>query len=70
MVGKRGGVVYYLSYSEGSSCSTSSHRWVRLYLPRFLLREGSFTQMYMASLIVLVSPCACLLVMGKHSKST
>ena len=48
--------VCYLSCSEGLSCRTSSHRWDRLYLPRFLLKEGSFTQMYMASWIVLVAP--------------
>ena len=53
----RGGVelVYYLSCNKGVSCS-SSHRWGRLYLPRLLLREGSFTQMYMAPLFVLVAP--------------
>ena len=49
-------VVCYLSCSEGVSCRTSSHRWSRLYLPRFLLSEGSFTWMHMVSLIVLVAP--------------
>ena len=63
-------LVCYLSCSEGMSCNTSSHRWVRLYFPRFLLREGPFTQMYMASLIVLVGPCASLPIRAKNSRST
>ena len=33
-----------LSHSEGVSCNTASHKLGRWYFPRFLLREGSFTQ--------------------------
>ena len=68
----RGGMVLvcHFSCSEGVSCSTSSHRWGRFHLPRFLLRDGSFTWMYMASLTVLVTPSASLSIMVKHSRST
>ena len=60
----------YLSCSEVVSCSNSSHKWGRWYFPRFLLRERSFTEMYIASFMVLVTPCASLSTMVKHSKST
>ena len=46
----------YFYCSKGVFYSTPSHRWGTLYFPRFLLREGSFPEMYMASLIVLVTP--------------
>ena len=35
--------------------------------PTFLLKDGSLTLMYMASLMFLVSPCASLSTMVKHS---
>ena len=38
--------------------------------PKFLFRDGSFTLIYMASLMFLVSPCASLSTMVKHSGLT
>ena len=68
----RGGVemLNYLSCSEGVSCSTSSNMWGSWYFPRFLLRDQSFTQMYMAFLMVLATPYASLFTIVKHFKST
>ena len=37
------------------------------YFPRFLMRDGSLTQMNMASLVVLVMLCVSLLIMGMQS---
>ena len=47
----------YLRYSDGVSCSTSSQILGNWYFPGFLLRDGSFTCMNMASLMVLVMSC-------------
>ena len=63
-------VLGYLSHSQGVSCSTTSHMWGSWYLPRFLLRDGLFTWMYMAPFMVLVTPCASLSTTVKHSKFT
>ena len=63
-------VLSYLSCSEGVSCSTSSPYVGKLYFPSFLLGDGSVTQMYMASLMVLVIPCAFLATIVKHCIST
>ena len=51
----------------GMSCSTSSQMWGSWYLPSFLVKEGSLTLMYMASLMVLVMPCDSLFIMEKFS---
>ena len=64
------GRVVLVRYIEGVSCSISSNKWGRCYFPRFLLREGSFTLMYIASFMILVAPCASLSIMVKHFKST
>ena len=72
-VGHWGGVVVVLSYlnhSDGGSWSASSHMWGSWYLPRFLLGDGSLTQMCIAFLIVLVTPCDSLPIMVKHSSLT
>ena len=52
-----GGVVKlrYLSWSDGVSCKTSSHMCESWYFPKFLLREGSSTWIYMASFMFLVT---------------
>ena len=63
-------VLDYLTHSEGVSCNTSSHIWCSRYFPRFLLRGWSFTQMHIASFMVLVTPCDSLSTMLKHSKFT
>ena len=49
-------VLHYLRHNEGVSCSTSFHMCGSWYFLSFLLRDGAFTQMYMASFIVLVTP--------------
>ena len=36
----------YLKWREGVSCRTSSPIWGSWYFPRFLLRDGSLTQMF------------------------
>ena len=46
---------------------TSSHTWGRWYLPIFLLRDGLFTLMYIASLISLIRLCSSLPTMVKLS---
>ena len=63
-------VLHYLSHSDGVSWSTSSHMWGSWYLPRFLLRDESLTQMYIFSVMVLVTPCDSLSTMVKYSKLT
>ena len=63
-------VLSYLHHSDGVSWSTSSHIWGGMYFPRFLLRDGSLTLMYTASLIVLVTTCDSLPTMVKHSSLT
>ena len=60
----------YLSCSEGVSLSTWSQTGGSRNFPRFLLRDGSFTLMYIASLMFLVSPCASLSTMVKQSVLT
>ena len=40
------------------------------YFPKFLLSEGSLTQMYIASLMFLVIPCGSLSTIVKHSGLT
>ena len=56
--------------SEGVSCNTSSCMLGSCYFPRFLVRDGSFTWMYMASFMVLLTPCASQSTKVKHLKST
>ena len=63
-------VLSYLSHGDGVSCSTSSHMWGSWHFPRFLFWDGSLTQMYIASFMVLTTPCAYLSTIVKHSKST
>ena len=57
----------YLSWRAGLSCRTGSHMCGCWYSPMFLLNEGSFTHMYIASLVFLVTPWGSLLTMVKHS---
>ena len=54
-----------LRWRARMSCRTSSQMWGSLYLPRFLLRDGSLTLRSMASLMVVVTPCASCLQWGK-----
>ena len=61
---------YYLSCSEGVSLSTWSHTCGSRNFPKFLFSDGSFTLMYMTSLMFLVSPCASLSTMVKQSGLT
>ena len=63
-------MLHYFRCSEGVSCSTSFHMCDNWYFSRFLLRDGSFMQMYMASFMVLLTPCDSLSAMVKHSKLT
>ena len=62
------GVMYVVTLDEVKVCLVGPHpmcgSW---YFPMFLLRDGSLTEMYMASLMVLVVPCASLLMMVKQS---
>ena len=44
----------YFNLSSEMFNRTSSHMWGRWYLPMFLLRDGLFTLMYIASLIALM----------------
>ena len=53
----------YLRWSDWVSCRTSSQMWGSWYFHRFLLRNASFKQMNIASLKVLVMPCASLSTM-------
>ena len=48
----------YLRWRAGESYRTSSLVWGSWYFPRFLFRDGVLTLMSMASLRVLVTPCA------------
>ena len=48
---KRMVVLHYLRLIEGVSCTSSSYMWGSWYFPSFLLSNGSFTQMYMASFL-------------------
>ena len=56
----------YLSQSEGVSCKTSSQMCGIWYFPKFLLSEGSLTQIYIVSFMFLVTPCDSLSTMVKH----
>ena len=58
-----GDVCGYFRSNKGVSCRTSSHICGSWYFSVFLLRDWSLTQIYMASLMVLVMPCASLLMM-------
>ena len=57
-------------HRHGVSCSTSSHMWHSCHFPRFLLRDGSLTQIYIISFMVPVTPCDSLSTMVKHSTLT
>ena len=61
---------YYLICSQGVSLSTWSHTCGSRNFPKFLFSDGSFTFMYMASLMFLMSPCASLSTMVKQSGLT
>ena len=52
------------------SCKTWSQMCGSWYFPKFLLSEGSFTQMYTASLMFLMTPWDFLSTMVKHSGLT
>ena len=62
--------LYYLSCSDGVSFSTLSQTCGKWNFPKFLFKDGSFTLMYIASLMFLVSHCASLSTMVKHSGLT
>ena len=55
---------------EGLSLSTWSQTCGIWNFPKFLFKDRSLTSMYMASLMFLVSPCASLSTMVKHSGLT
>ena len=64
-------VMGYLRWSDEVSYRTSSKMWGSWYFPRFpLLRDGSFTWINMASLMVLVMPCASLPTVEKQFRLT
>ena len=63
-------LLHYLRCSDGVSCSTSCYMWGSWYIPMFLLRDGSFTHMYMIFFILLVTLYDSLPTMVKHSKFT
>ena len=65
-----GGGLCYLNCSDGVSFSTWSQTCGSWNLPKFLFNYGSLTLMYMTSLMFLVSPCASLSTMVKHSGLT
>ena len=69
-MGRCGSAVYYLSWCVGVSCSIWFQICGNWYFPMFLLSEGSFTWMNMASLIFLVLPCGSLCIMVKQSGPT
>ena len=54
-----------MRWRAGVSYRTSSQMWGSWNLPMFLLRDRSFTLMYMASLMLLASMCASLPTMEK-----
>ena len=56
----------YLKWRAGVSCRTSIQMWSSWYIPRFPLRDGSLTQVNMASLLVLVTLCTSLPTMEKQ----
>ena len=60
----------YFRWSVGVSWSTWSHTWESWNFPRFLLRVGSLTLMYMAFLMFLTMPCDSLSTMEKQSGLT
>ena len=60
----------YLSCNIGVSCRMLSHIYGNWYFPWFLFKEGSFTQINMASLVFLEVPWASLSMMLKQSGLT
>ena len=56
----------YLSWRAGVSCRTWFQTCESWYLPKFLLREELLTEMYLASLMFLATPCGSLSTMEKH----
>ena len=56
----------YLNWSAGVFCRTWSHMYGIWYFPKFLLSEGSFTQIYITSFMFMVTPCDSLSTMMKH----
>ena len=63
-------VLYYFRCSEGVTFSTWSHTCGSWNFPKFLFKEGSWTLMYMASLMFLAKHCDSLSTMEKHSGLT
>ena len=68
--GEWGSAVYYLSWRVGVSWSIWSQICNNLYFHMFLFREGSMTQINMASLMFLGFPCGSLCIMVKQSGLT
>ena len=62
--------MFYVSWSSGVSCKTWSQMCGSWYLPKFLLSKWSFTQIYIVSLMFLVTPWDSLSKMMKHSGLT
>ena len=56
----------HLRWSDWVSCRTSQI-WGSWCFPRFLMRDGSLTQIHMAFLMVLLTPCASLPTIKKQS---
>ena len=63
----RGKGLFYLSWRAEVSYSVWFQMWGTWYLPKFLFKEESFTQMYMASFMFLVNPCVSLCTKVKQS---
>ena len=57
----------HLSWNAGVSCKIGPHICGSWYFPKFLLSEGSFTQIYIVSFMFLVTPCDSLSTLVKHS---
>ena len=57
----------YMKWRAGVSCKTLCQMWDSWYFPTFLFRDGSLTQMNMASLLVLVILYVSMTTMEKQS---
>ena len=60
----------YLNFNSGDLTNTSSHMCGSWYLPMFLFRDGSFTLINIASLMVLPMPWSSLPTVLKLSRDT
>ena len=62
--------IIYLNFNSGDVTSTSSHMCGSWNLPIFLFREGSYTLISIASVIVLAIPWSSLPTILKLPKDT